>query len=55
MDLAMLTVIKLAVLAVIYYACFAAYDGRKLDTASHLLGPLSSLNAPASTGLNRGL
>jgi hypothetical protein len=48
-DLAVLTAIKFAVIAVIYYACFAAYDGRPLDTAAHLLGP-----APASSITNRG-
>jgi hypothetical protein len=58
MDLALLTAIKCAAIAIVYYACFAAYDGRKLDTVSHLMGPVSTLPAPqnalVSTNLNRG-
>jgi hypothetical protein len=38
-DLSLLTVAKLAVIAVIYYACFAAFAGRPVDAVSHLLGP----------------
>jgi len=38
-DLGVLTVVKVAVIAIIYFALFAAYDGRPVDTAAHLLGP----------------
>jgi hypothetical protein len=38
-DLGVLTVVKVAVIAIIYFALFAAYDGRPVDTATHLLGP----------------
>lgn len=38
-DLLLLTVAKVGVIALIYYVCFAAYDGRPVDTVSHLLGP----------------
>jgi hypothetical protein len=48
-DLAVLTAIKFAVIAAIYYACFAAYDGRPVDTTAHLLGP-----APVSSITIRG-
>jgi hypothetical protein len=49
-DLGLLTLVKLAVIVAIYYACFAAYNERPLDTASHLLGPPA-----ASARLNQGL
>jgi hypothetical protein len=39
-DLSLVTLAKIALIALIYYACFAAYDGRPVDTASHLLGPV---------------
>jgi hypothetical protein len=39
-DLSLLTVIKLIVIAAIYFALFAAYDGKPVDTATHLLGPV---------------
>ncbi len=39
-DLSLLSVVKLLLIALIYYALFAAYDGRPVDTAAHLLGPL---------------
>lgn len=42
-DLLLLTLVKAAAIAVIYYACFAAYDGRPVDTVSHLLGPSSPM------------
>jgi hypothetical protein len=38
-DLLVLTILKAAAIAAIYYTCFAAYDGRPVDTVSHLLGP----------------
>lgn len=38
-DLLLLTVVKVAVIALIYHFCFAAYDGQPADTVSHLLGP----------------
>jgi hypothetical protein len=38
-DLSILTVVKIAIIAAIYFTLFAAYDGRPVDTASHLLGP----------------
>jgi hypothetical protein len=38
-DLGVLTVVKLAVIALIYAACFARYDKPATDTAAHLLGP----------------
>lgn len=38
-DLAWLTIAKLAVILLIYIALFAGYDGRPVDTTSHLLGP----------------
>jgi hypothetical protein len=41
-DLGVLTVVKVAVIAALYFALFARYDGRKLDTAAHLLGPVPS-------------
>jgi hypothetical protein len=40
-DLACLTAIKVGVILVIYWALFAAYDGRPVDTAAHLLGPIT--------------
>jgi len=43
-DLSVVTLIKIVLILAIYYACFAAYDGHPVDTASHLLGP-----APASS------
>jgi hypothetical protein len=39
-DLSVATFVKIALIALIYYVCFAAYDGRPVDTASHLLGPV---------------
>jgi hypothetical protein len=42
-DLAMLTIAKLAILIIIYIAFFANYDGRPIDTASHLLGPANAI------------
>ncbi len=38
-DLSILTVVKIAIIAVIYFTLFAGYDGRHVDTAAHLLGP----------------
>jgi hypothetical protein len=38
-DLLTLTLVKAAVIAAIYFACFAAYYGRPVDTLTHLLGP----------------
>jgi hypothetical protein len=38
-DLGLATLAKIAAIAVIYWACFAVYDGRPVDTATHLLGP----------------
>jgi hypothetical protein len=35
----LLTLVKGAAIAAIYYLCFASYDGRPIDTDSHLLGP----------------
>lgn len=49
-DLGLLTLAKLAVIVAIYYACFAAYDDKPVDTATHLLGP-----APHSSVVTRGL
>ncbi len=46
-DLLALTLFKAAAIAVIYYACFAAYDGRPVDAVSHLLGPAAPLNSNA--------
>jgi hypothetical protein len=45
-DLGILTLVKLAVIIAIYYACFAAYDGRPVDTAAHLLGPAAIGSGP---------
>jgi hypothetical protein len=42
-DLAMLTIAKVAILLIIYIALFANYDGRPIDTASHLLGPANAI------------
>ncbi len=39
-DLSVATFVKIALIALIYYVCFVAYDGRPVDTASHLLGPV---------------
>jgi hypothetical protein len=47
-DLSLLTVIKLIVIAAIYFALFAAYDGKPVDTASHLLGPAKILDNQGS-------
>jgi hypothetical protein len=47
-DLVVLTLVKASAIAIIYYACFAAYDGRPVDAISHLLGPASP--APPLTG-----
>jgi len=38
-DLLLLTLVKITVIAAIYYLCFAAYDGRPVDAITHLLGP----------------
>jgi hypothetical protein len=38
-DLLVITLVKAAAITLIYYACFAAYDGRSVDAVSHLLGP----------------
>jgi hypothetical protein len=48
-DLVLLTLVKAAAIAIIYYACFAAYDGQPIDTVTHLLGP-SSVNAAPQKG-----
>ncbi len=39
-ELGLITLVKFALIAAVYYACFAAYDGRPIDTAAHILGPL---------------
>jgi len=50
-DLALLTIAKIAILTAIYFAFFASYDGRPVDTAAHLLGPASqTLTATNSRG-----
>jgi len=41
-DLALLTTIKLLVLAAIYLVLFAPAASRPIDTASHLLGPANT-------------
>ncbi len=51
-DLAVMTLVKCAAIGVIYYACFAAYDGRPINTMAHLLGPAPA--AHAATTINRG-
>ena len=43
-DLVILTAIKLAAIATLYFVLFAPYDGRPVDTLTHLLGA-----APASS------
>ena len=43
-DLSLLTVAKLAVIAVIYFALFAAYNGKHVDMARHFLGPTKILD-----------
>lgn len=48
-DLLLLTLVKAAAIAAIYYLCFAAYDGRPVDAVSHLLGP-----SPVMPHLNQG-
>jgi hypothetical protein len=50
-DLLALTLVKIGVIALIYYACFAAYDGRPVDTIAHLLGPAA---APPQAGQTQG-
>jgi hypothetical protein len=45
-DLLLLTLVKAAAIAAIYYLCFAAYDGRPVDAVSHLLGPAGETQAP---------
>jgi hypothetical protein len=52
-DLATVTALKVTLIAVIYYACFSAYDGRPVDTATHLLGPAPSAAHDQSL-INRG-
>jgi hypothetical protein len=56
-DLTILTVIKLAAIAVIYFALFAPYNGRPVDTLTHLLGPAPTNLVPSPiphTSPNRG-
>jgi hypothetical protein len=59
-DLTILTAIKLAAIAVIYFALFAPYSARPVDTLTHLLGPVPvdpPVRAPAPIPLtppNRG-
>jgi hypothetical protein len=48
-DLLLLSLVKAAAIAAIYYLCFAAYDGRPVDAVSHLLGP-----AGAASQLKQG-
>ena len=43
-DLLLLTLVKIGVIVGIYHFCFAAFDGRPVDAASHLLG--SSVEPP---------
>lgn len=38
-DLGLASLAKIAAIALIYWVCFAAYDDRPVDTATHLLGP----------------
>jgi len=52
-DLLLLTLVKITVIAVIYYLCFAAYDGRPVDTVSHMLGP-SIVTPHLGTGSEQG-
>ncbi len=42
-DLLLLSLVKVAAIAAIYYLCFAAYDGRPVDAVSHLLGPAGAM------------
>ncbi len=42
-DLLLLSLVKAAAIAAIYYLCFAAYDGRPVDAVSHLLGPAGAV------------
>ncbi len=42
-DLLLLSLVKAAAIAAIYYLCFAAYDGRPVDAVSHLLGPAGTV------------
>jgi hypothetical protein len=44
-DLLLLSLVKVAAIAAIYYLCFAAYDGRPVDAVSHLLGPAGAVHA----------
>jgi hypothetical protein len=48
-DLLLLSLVKAAAIAAIYYLCFAAYDGRPVVAVSHLLGP-----AGAASQLKQG-
>jgi hypothetical protein len=43
-DLLLLSLVKVAAIAAIYYLCFAAYDGRPVDAVSHLLGPAGAVH-----------
>jgi hypothetical protein len=49
-DLLLLTLVKAAAIAIVYYACFAAYDGRPVDAVAHFLGPAPHLNAEPPKG-----
>jgi hypothetical protein len=42
-DLTLLSVVKILLIALIYYTLFAPYDGRPVDTAAHLLGPAPTI------------
>jgi hypothetical protein len=48
-DLSLLSLIKIGLIAVIYYALFAPYDGKPADLGIHLLGPV-----PAPLTKNQG-
>jgi hypothetical protein len=41
-DLSLLSLVKIALIAVIYYILFAPYDGKQVDAAAHMLGPAST-------------